>query len=564
LTDADEVRSFGLTGGPETREYQVIVHSASEVAGTTGSLRLTVQAAGASGNLIERGAPLTQRSSVPRALEREDLALLTETRLKERMRQELLRVGARPYRGPSGGVGPRLSVGAAVPTVGQRITFSMAVNQDLTVNCNGVNQIQAEVKLVGERFVFMEDVRAAGAYTAADYQELNQSLDDVVAPLLIEYFGEPPDLDGNDRVFILFTANVNEMTEPGSGSFIAGFFFAGDLSDEQTCPAGNQAELLYLQAPDPTGKFGDVVEVDFAKRVAKGTVAHEFQHLLNTTQRILVGGGGFGDLDDAWSDEGLSHIAEEISGLALAGMSLRTNLDYDQTLPTQAALDAFNVYHLFNLSRFGSFMLNPHSALALGDTGGGDPPGIQSLEMRGFAWNFLRWLADQYAPASPVGMLPGSGEHLLFRELSSGGPNHLRGTSNVERAVQTVAGQSVSWQQLIADYVSVPAGDDNGSGLDPSSQILTWDLRSIYGGLNLSNLGSSSPFDRPFPLRPLVIDLSSTTNTTRDFSVNASTGRYFTLRGGTTTPNVTLEVTTPTGDDVPGSVRAQVTILRIR
>jgi hypothetical protein len=451
-----------------------------------------------------------------------------------------------------------------VPTVGQRITFSMAVTSTLSVNCNSVNQISAYVMLVGERFVFMEDVRAAGAYTAADYQELNQSLDDIVAPLLIEYYGEPPDLDANDRVFILFTANVNEMTEPGSASFIAGFFFAGDLSDEETCPAGNQAEMLYLQAPDPTGKFGDPVEVDFAKRVAKGTVAHEFLHLLNTTQRVVIGGGGFGDLDDSWSDEGLAHVAEEVSGLALAGLNLRNNLDYDQLLSSQTALDVFNAYHLFNLSRMGSFLLNPHSTLALGETGGGDPPGQESLEMRGFAWGFLRWLADQYAPAGPAGMLPGSGEQLLFRELSSGGPNHLKGTANVERAVQVVTGQSRSWQELIAEYVAAPIGDDNGIGLDPTSQILTWDFRSVYSGLNQSNLGTQSPFDRPYPLVPVIISLNPSTNTSNSFTVNASTGRYFTLRGGATTPDVVLEVTTQSGAEVPSSVRAQVTILRIR
>ena len=47
-------------------------------------------------------------------------------------------------------------------------------------------------------------------------------------------------------------------------------------------------------------------------------------------------------------------------------------------------------------------------------------------------------------------------------------------------------------------------------------------------------------------------------------TVNASTGRYITLRGGATTPDLILEVTTPTGAEVPASVRAQVTVLRIR
>jgi hypothetical protein len=565
LSDAAEVRAFKLSGASEAREYEVIVHSASTVPGSSSPVSLSVQAEGASGNIVGANVPPIRRSAASRALERQEQALLTERRLKDRMRSELQRVGARPYRGRAGTGGPRLSLAGAVPpSIGQRLTLSMAVQQDLTVDCNSNNTITAEVKLVGQNFALLEDVRVAGNYSAADYQELNQALDAVVFPLDVQYFGNPSDIDANQRVIVLFTASVNELTEPGSGSFVAGFFFSGDVADAATCPAGNQAELLYLQAPDPSGQFGDPVDVEFAKRVAKGTVSHEFLHLLNTVQRTVVGNGDFSDLDDSWSDEGLAHIAEEISGLALANLALRTNLDFDGIVPNQAALDAFNAYHLFNFSRFGDFLNNPSGTLALGESGGGDPGGTQSLEMRGFAWGFLRWLADQYGPTTPAGILPGSAEYLMFQELSSGGPNYLRGTSNVVRAVQVVSGQSRSWEQLIGEYLSAVVADDNGSGLDPSSQFATWNMRAMFGGLHLSNLGGNPPFDKPYPLTPTMVTLNPTTNTSSNFTLHSSTGRYFTLESGSSTPDVVLEVTTQSGAEVPGSVRAQVTILRVR
>jgi hypothetical protein len=565
LSDAAEVRAFKLSGAPEAREYEVIVHSASTIPGSSSPVSLSVRAEGASANIVGTSVPPVQRSAASRALERQEQALLSEMRLKDRMRDELLRVGARPYRERSGTGGPRLSLAAAAPpSLGQRLTLSMAVQQDLTVDCNSSNTITAEVKLVGQNFALLEDVRVAGNYSMADYQELNQALDAVVFPLDVEYFGNPSDIDGNQRVLVLFTASVNELTEAGSGSFIAGFFFSGDVADQATCPAGNESELLYLQAPDPSGQFGDPVDVEFAKRVAKGTVSHEFLHLLNTVQRTVIGNGDFSDLDDSWSDEGLAHIAEEISGLALANLAVRANLNFEETVPTQAALDAFNAYHLFNFSRFGDFLNNPSGTLALGESGGGDPGGSQSLEMRGFAWGFLRWLADQYGPATPAGILPGSAEYLLFQELSSGGPNYLRGTSNVVRAVQVVSGQSRSWEQLIGEYLSAVVADDNGSGLDPSSQFLTWNMRELYLGLNQSNLGTNPPFEKPYPLTPMQITLNSTTNTSPNFTLRSSTGRYFTLQSAGTTPDVVLEITTQSGADVPGSVRAQVTILRVR
>ena len=567
LSDAAEVRAFKLSGAAEERAYEVIVHSASTVSGASSQLRLSVQAEGASGNIVGASAPLVRRSGARRILERQEQALLTETRLRDRMRSELQRVGARPYRGPAGAGDLRLSVaGAAPPSVGDRLTLTMAVQQDLSVDCNSTNTITAEVKLVGQNFALLEDVRAAGNYSAADYQELNQALDAVVFPLDVQYFGDPSDIDGNQRVIVLFTASVNDLTEPGSGSFIAGFFFSGDVADEATCPAGNQAELLYLQAPDPAGQFGDTVSVEFAKRVAKGTVSHEFLHLLNTVQRTVIGTGDFSDLDDSWSDEALAHVAEEVSGLALAGLALRTNLGFDETVPSQAALDAFNAYHLFNFSRFSDFLNNPNGTLTLGESGGDDPGGAQSLEMRGFAWSFLRWLADQYGPQAPAGILPGSAEYLMFRELSSGGPSYLQGTANVTRAVQVVSGQSRSWQQLIGEYLSAVVADDNGSGLDPGSQFSTWNLRAMYLGLNQSNLGldPEGPFAKPYPLTPTVINLNPTTNTQSDFTLRASTGRYFTLQSAPTTPDVVLEVTTQSGAEVPGSVRPQVTILRVR
>ena len=73
------------------------------------------------------------------------------------------------------------------------------------------------------------------------------------------YFGNPSDVDGNGRIILLFTGEVNKLTPADSpGGFVGGFFFAGDYFPktgpvDQSCTESNNGEIVYLLAPDPTG-----------------------------------------------------------------------------------------------------------------------------------------------------------------------------------------------------------------------------------------------------------------------------------------------------------------------
>ena len=68
----------------------------------------------------------------------------------------------------------------------------------------------------------------------------------------------------------------------------------------------------------------------------------------------------------------------------------------------------------------------------------------------------------------------------------------------------------------------------------------------------------------PYPLIPQVLPLGAGTNLSRTFTVNASTGGFFTVQGSSTTPDAVIEITTSTGADLPSSARAQVTVIRTR
>lgn len=575
LTDPAQVRSFGLDGAPDGRQYQVIVQSATQTFGASTPMRLKVATAGASASIVDAGPVrrVPSLSAGPRYFERRQRALAYEDRLRENTRRELRRVGARPAL-PRSGVGPRFSVVSSPPSVGQAVTFKLAVTQDLQVDCNSTATIDTEIKWVGTNFAIAEDVQITGGFSASEFDALGQLLDSTIFPLETAYFGNPADIDGNDVVIALITAEVNRMTPRGANFLIAGFFFDGDLFDAQDCPASNEGELFYLLAPDPGGVFSDPVSTAVALSLARTTVGHEFLHLLNTQQRLTIGGGGALADEDSWLDEGLAHLAEELVGLAVAGHGVRDNLDVFGVVPNGDANAgaAFNDFHLLNLQRAARFMLDPNGTLVLGDSGGGDPAGEASLMMRGFGYLFTRWLGDQFGP-SGSGALPGSMEEMLFRELSTGGPSFLSGTANVERAVQVVSGQGRSWDELIADFLGMLAVDDNGvSGIDPALSSRTWDYPGLFGQLSQEDFvdgqGNTVPpppeLRNPYPLIPDFISVNQTTNFTRSVTVKASTGGFFILDSSGATPDLVLELTTNTGAAVPSGAEAQVTIIRTR
>ena len=452
------------------------------------------------------------------------------------------------------GVGMARSVSAVQMAVGDTLTVKNSVQSDLSVNCASTETITAVVRSMGEHFIIVEDTTVAGHFTEADFTSLTTEYDQHVYPVDVAYFGAPADLDGNGRVIVVFTAVVNRLAVRGSGTFIAGYFNPSDIGD--SCAASNEGEYLYLLAPDPAGEYSDPKAVAFVRQNSKGVVAHELQHLIEAEQRIIVNGGSlFFDLEDAWLNEGMAHVAETAVGLSRAGLGTRQNLSF---AALTADWETFEAYHLTDFNRLGHNFKDPDGTLALGGTFGSDPPGISSLEMRGFAWNFLRWLGDHYAPASPVGPVPGSGEDRLFRELTVGGPQFAKGPDNILRALEVVSGHSTTWDRLIAEYGFAPVLDDNGPAALPSTtQMRTWNLRDIYSGLH-DMYPDKSPFTSEFPLVVTRVQLSASTDQITDFSLAAGAAHYAELVSAVAHPEIMVEVSTQGGTGVPDYVQVLV------
>lgn len=156
--------------------------------------------------------------------------------------------------------------------------------------------VPATCRFVGEHsYLFVEDSQWAGAGGPVAQQDVDTLgvLFEHSTPadpqrgiyaLAVEAFGEVPDIDGDPRLFILLL----DISEPG---YIG--FFDSNLA---TLPLPEyRRDTIYLDAP----------ELRRQSYLARGTLAHEFQHLIHW---------GHDPDEDRWVDEGLAGYAEEVAG----------------------------------------------------------------------------------------------------------------------------------------------------------------------------------------------------------------------------------------------------------
>lgn len=562
LSERDAIRAFEIQGAAEGREYQVIVMSASLSEGRTTPLRVRARADDVSPNVVPN--PRTNRggrdAAIPpaRGLAGElrpdrdwHLRQMIETE------RELRRLRARP----AGGIG-RASRGLAaaisdVPRVGDTLTVRSAIVPGGGVQCTANTPIKSTVRTVGEHFIIVEDDRLAGRFTEEDYADLDRELDEFIAPVSHEYFGEPEDLDGNQRVIAFFTGEVNRLSEPESGSVVIGFHWIGNLFERENCPASNEAEIVWLIGPDPDAEFGIEIGADFVKRVARSLVAHEYQHLLNASQRLggQRGQNTWGNAD-LWVNEGLSHVAEEVTGFYRQGLRVRGNYGYTELIAGDPDLVAFRDFFEGNLENARQYPSAPteFNPLALNNN-------TLDFATRGWGYVFVRWFGDRYGPAGPGGIVAGSGEAALYRELAVGGPGYLFGYENFLRAAEVVGGETTAWGDVLAEYFAASAADDAHEALPDGAQFSTWNWPRLWEELRTAGVRGLTGGD---PLRRRIIQMGAGVSSTDEFDLGSSTARYYHLRAAGGHPSMIVETTIASGGNVPNSAEARIIVVRTR
>lgn len=463
---------------------------------------------------------------------RNDIGADFDRRLREQERRELSPlVGPRSAEGASAAPG---AAGAGYAEIAAAVTTPfigevMQLNVNSQQTCTSPTMRSARVTAVGDQIVLLEDLsNPSGGFTPAEYQSLADSYDEYVHTVLTNNFGAGTDIDGNGRVLALVTRAVNELTPSGSNSYVAGFFFARDLFPKtdtnglRACGASNVAELLYLLAPDPNGAVNGnrrgKQEV-FDRTV--GIIAHEAQHMVNASRRLYIRRNQ--NWNEAfWLNEGLSHIAEELTFYTMTTLRPREELTLTRVRAANQGITRLNQFQASNFGRFSDYLRDPASSSSIAGDG---------LATRGAAWAFLRYAADRR----------GGDEKTLWRALVDA---DLTGYDNLLAALGT---SPFSW---LHDWTLANYADDFVPGVPVRFRQPSWDFRSILPALSMN--GNS------YPLK--VIDLVPGSGGRVDLELVAAGSAIVRFRapaGGETRVLVT-------SGGMPAPDHLRVTVMRVR
>jgi hypothetical protein len=419
-----------------------------------------------------------------------------------------------------GPAGRSRSVATADAQVGDLVRVNVGSSA-----CDSVVTRTARVVAIGSKSIVLSDtLNPSGGFSSADYQRFAARFDTLVYPLDVTNFGEPADIDKNNKIELLFTTAVNELTPRNSTSYVGGFFFDRDLfpvndtPDYQGCQGSNVGELFYLLAPDPTGAVnGNIRRTGFVDSITTSILAHEFQHLINASRRLYVTQGAE-DFEVTWLNEGLSHIAEELLFFHEADIQPRRNVDVTLLRNNAEARSAYNADMASNTSRYRLYLAAPseNSPFRSDD----------SLETRGASWNFLRYAADRKAAS-------GGSDAATWQALVN---STATGMINLRR----VFGADIGG--LVRDWSVSHYADDFVAGAAREHTQPSWNFHSIFPALQ----GTNNSY--PLQVGALVGGAASGT------LIGGSSAFYrFVIP-----PNATATVS------VTGAVPIQATVVRVR
>ena len=457
VADMPAGTSLCLGGGALGAEYTAVPVNVSDAASAalsvTGTGIVPVSGAPSPDRLAARGrlgaaVPLPREDFGARLRSRDAASLRPAIAPAQRLWQ---RGGAAAFRGMAGGA--RRAIVPGIPAVGAL----MSLNVETDNACSTFDTRTGRVVAVGTHVIVVADTaNPSGGLSAADYQAVADSFDAFVHGVDVANFGAPADIDSNGRVIAFYTRAVNELTPAGSGSYIGGFFYWRDLLPATQCPTSNVGEMFYMLAADPAGVVnGNVRDVDFVKSATVGTLAHEYEHMINASRRLYVNDAP--DLEEGWLDEGLAHVAEELVFYDRAGLAPGANLAIADIGDGGAHQAAFFAYQEANFGRLRQWLLAP--------TAGGAFQTDDDLATRGAAWAFLRYAADR----------KGGTQSATWQALVN---STLTGMTNLQTTLGT---DPLPWYR---DFTAAMYADDAGISAPAPYTMPSWNFRSLYSALD--------------------------------------------------------------------------------
>ena len=513
VVGAAELSSCATLAVETAEEYVVIPQLASRADLPVSTLaRVTVSGAPFGGvtvaSLFDQSAerPLA-RMVRPRAQEELDVRLReSERRLAPAAR------GRDPFQPPM-----------LALTLGSLRTFDVIS----TLEATEFTKATGKLRFIGEHIGIFVDTSAFPSYTDAELARIGTLFDTDLYPTVVASFGPESDIDRNGKVLVLMTPRVNALVaanDCGQHGFVTGFFYGRDLLP--SLPHSNAGEIFYALVPDPFANYSCSHASNDTQRLVSGTFIHEMQHMISYFHHVVARGG---ESEEPWLNEGLSHIAEELGSRVFEaryppplGRATVGQIFPDSSQPFISTQLLNSYVYLYSSAN--------HSVTTFVGSG--------SLEERGAAWLFLRWLGDQ------------KGETIYRRLVQTS----LTGIANVE------ARSGEKFATLFGDF-SVAIWADSIPGV-PRDQIAA---RYRFLSRNLRQLMARQAFvagwEDPFPVKPIHITVGGYAEgpLIPGTMVYGGLGPFSPGQGG-----VVLGFTKQDGSGFVGADGAQMGILRVK
>ncbi|MFS0862272.1 Ig-like domain-containing protein [Fredinandcohnia sp. 179-A 10B2 NHS] len=268
-----------------------------------------------------------------------------------------------------------------------------------------------------------------GEITDADAAKLGKEFDERIYDSVTSHFAPESDVDRNGKVNIL-VFDIQDGYN-GYGGYTGGYFWGGDLYSSSYVYSSNQSEIFYIDTYPTMGEKNASKDVTRAY----GTIAHEFQHMVNFNRNVLIEGSTSNM--PSWMNEGLSEAANQI----YQGQGLWGRLYY------------------YNQS---TTIQNGHSLLKWGDNG-------DSLANYSLSYLFMQYLKIQ----------ANQGE-AIFKEILEDRNNDYQAIENVARKYidPTITFGELMTNFRMALFLNEPTGL-YGFGGDPFFEDLK---QRIYTG----------------------------------------------------------------------------------
>ena len=433
----------------------------------------------------------------------------------------------------------QLSVSASAATIPVNPqlgdTVPIRVLDIVASRCDTYASIKTVVRHISDKGIFLADVaNPAGGFVTSHYENLGTLLDDKIMAVNEDYFGSPGDIDGNARIAIVFTKEVNTMPA-------LGFVTSADRLDPATqCAVSNFGEVYYSRAPDPTGLHGDAYTLEKALDDMPPLLAHELTHIIQNAQREATPGATTGQAQ--WEKESQAMIAEEVVGHAFNGYQPGSNLGLGVWLNSTGGSNAqplheyawyydnaVNLALYFGLQSGPDKVPNaPEQCTFLGNGNSGNTgPCVRELALY-TGWSFLRWLSDHYG--AQLG-----GEQQLHRRL-------IANTTSGFTSIANLTGTSID--ELLGQWAASLYLDDRHAGLDPLVTLPSWNMFEFNTRLNPES-GRLAARQRTFS------DFAD------NISVRAPSSAYYRI-SGTSRPATAIRVTSQSGSTLPSFMRVWV------